>query len=626
MSPHINIKLTNFYTSISVLPLNSLDKYEKFLIKHCIMPEKVGKVLRRTSSMTNSIQDMELEVLKQNISNKHKQMVTEIDEKLDKIFDDFLNEVNKLSLNRFEVERLFEDEKDGKPRRRIAEKSKADDRKKSKKVDSKKLPLKLPEKHYQPRNSMLTDLFEIKHINTIYHIFIVIFNLLLLNVFVSDFADTGKINIGLRPIRSGFKGLHYSLFIWCLMQLTIFSLYPAFRLWAYVTTKFFLKRGAMTNLWHFIGVLSVIGFQSMFVVGFTYIIIQFDLGQASSVAVLMELVRFMMKSYAFIRTNVPRVIYQRKKVKSSDESDLDYEEDKNSDDTEVKEDVKLPESGSPKVNNKRILTTFKQYTYFLFAPTLVYRDEYPRTKHIKWNFIVKCFIEVISIIFIMSFISERIMYPVYNQFGSQFYEVGVKELIASVFNAMLPGLLCFLCGFYCVLHSWMNAFAEFLRFSDRMFYRDWWNSTNFSVYYRTWNVIVHDWLYLYVYKDLYLYVFKKNRTACQFLVFLLSAVFHEYILGFTFRFCYPILFIEFQGAGVLLFFAIRKDLKTIGNCMMWMSLAIGMGLLLSLYHMEFYARENCTYDKHNWLNYFIPISWSCNGLRYSDNWEVKIHF
>ena len=73
--------------------------------------EKVGKDLVRRSSLSNLKQDMELEVLKQNIFNKHKQMVREIDEKLDTIFDDFLSEVNKLTLNRFEVEKLFNDEK-----------------------------------------------------------------------------------------------------------------------------------------------------------------------------------------------------------------------------------------------------------------------------------------------------------------------------------------------------------------------------------------------------------------------------------------------------------------------------------------------------------------------------------
>ena len=36
-----------------------------------------------------------------------------------------------------------------------------------------------------------------------------------------------------------------------------------------------------------------------------------------------------------------------------------------------------------------------------------------------------------------------------------------------------------------------------------LFTQDWWNSSNFAGYYRTWNVVVHDWLYSYIYKDVY---------------------------------------------------------------------------------------------------------------------------
>lgn len=42
-----------------------------------------------------------------------------------------------------------------------------------------------------------------------------------------------------------------------------------------------------------------------------------------------------------------------------------------------------------------------------------------------------------------------------------------------------------------------NIFQNYLFF----FKQDWWNSTSFANYYRTWNVVVHDWLYCYVYRD-----------------------------------------------------------------------------------------------------------------------------
>lgn len=582
------------------------------------MPEKSKKERRRTSSLNTVIQDMELEVLKQNISNKHKQMVREIDEKLDKIFDDFLCEVNRLSLNRFEIEKLFGD---GEKIINKPEKSLNSD---EKQVNSNNLPprLKLPEKRFQPRNALLTDLFEIKHLKTIYHIFIVIFNLLLLNVFISDFAMDGSINIGLSPIITGFRGFGYALVVWLFMQLTTLGIFPTFKTWSLVTRKYFMKSGVLTTIWHVFGVSLVIVYQIAFVVIFTKAIVHFDMAQASSVAVLMELVRFLMKSHAFIRTNVPRVLNSKNKLKVDDigwDSPSTYS-------TTTNKNQKLHANGSSRVNDKRIFPSFGQYVYFLFAPTLVYRDEYPRTKQIRWNVVAKNYMEVIAVIFILSLVSERIMYPVFHQFGSKFYEIGLKELLASVFNSMLPGLLCFLCGFYCILHSWMSAAAELLRFSDRKFYSDWWNSSNFSVYYRTWNIIVHDFLFTYVYKDLYEHVTGRNRVLSQLLVFSLSAIFHEYILGFTFKFCYPILFVLFQGAGVFLIFVTKKEHKAFGNIFMWLSLAMGMGILLSLYHMEYYARKNCDYDRNDFTNYFIPISWSCNGLKFSDNWEIKIHF
>ena len=59
-------------------------------------------------------------------------------------------------------------------------------------------------------------------------------------------------------------------------------------------------------------------------------------------------------------------------------------------------------------------------------------------------------------------------------------------------------------GFFAVLHCWLNAWAEMLTFGDRLFYKDWWNSTSFSGYYRNWNIVVHDWLFSYIYQDMYM--------------------------------------------------------------------------------------------------------------------------
>jgi sterol O-acyltransferase len=565
------------------------------------MPERRGH--RRSSSMTDISHIVD--ATKDNFLNKKKQSADEIDEKFERLYKNFLSDTKKLNFSRFEVEKIL-----------IDSRSELNESKKYRHDESsskKKKSGKLPEKIFQARNSLLTDLFKISHINTIYHVFVVIFVILLLNTFVSDFADTGKINIGLRPIKLGFRGFNYAIGIWLCMKAVILLLYPMLKLWAFITKKYFLKQGISSKMWLKLGVIMIILFESAFMFFFTKAVLYCNMGEPISMAILLEITRFLMKSYAFIRTNVPRVLYLTK-IKT-ETSDSDFTETDSSDSI----------IGTPRVNDKQTFPKFSQYLYFLLVPTLIYRDEYPRNKVIRWSFVARNAVEVCSVIFLLSFISERFMEPMFRQFGSQSYEVGLKELIATVFNSMLPGLFVYLSGFYMILHSWMNGAAELLRFADRKFYCQWWNATNFSVYYRTWNIIVHDWLYLYIYKDLYENVFRSNKSICQFFVFLISAIFHEYVLAFTFRFFYPVLFIQFGGLGMVLFFATRRDLKMFGNCFMWMGLTTGMGMNFSFFYMEYYARQNCSYDRNNWVNYFTPISWSCNGLKYSKDWNIELH-
>lgn len=51
---------------------------------------------------------------------------------------------------------------------------------------------RLPEKQFEARNSLLTDLFRVKHIKTIYHIFVVVMLLTFLNTVVHDLAVDGR--------------------------------------------------------------------------------------------------------------------------------------------------------------------------------------------------------------------------------------------------------------------------------------------------------------------------------------------------------------------------------------------------------------------------------------------------
>ncbi|KAM9760161.1 sterol O-acyltransferase 2 isoform 7-T7 [Dama dama] len=175
------------------------------------------------------------------------------------------------------------------------------------------------------------------------------------------------------------------------------------------------------------------------------------------------------------------------------------------------------------------------------------------------------------------------------------------------------GIFMLLLIFFAFLHCWLNAFAEMLRFGDRMFYRDWWNSTSFSNYYRTWNVVVHDWLYSYVYQDGLWLLGGRARGAAMLGVFLVSAVVHEYIFCFVLGFFYPVMLLLFLVFGGPLNFTMH-DRRTgpAWNVLMWTLLFLGQGIQVSLYCQEWYARRHCPQPQTTFWGLVTPRSWSCH--------------
>jgi diacylglycerol O-acyltransferase-1 len=87
--------------------------------------------------------------------------------------------------------------------------------------------------------------------------------------------------------------------------------------------------------------------------------------------------------------------------------------------------------------------------------------------------------------------------------------------------------------FYFYFHLYLNLFAELLRFGDRLFYKDWWNSTEVSAYWRLWNLPVHYWLVRHLYFPCVRHSISK--TTATFLVFFFSAVMHELLISIPFR-------------------------------------------------------------------------------------------
>lgn len=132
-------------------------------------------------------------------------------------------------------------------------------------------------------------------------------------------------------------------------------------------------------------------------------------------------------------------------------------------------------------------------------------------------------------------------------------------------------------------------------------------------FYRTWNILVQDWLYLYVYKDTY--ILFKSRILSIGLVFILSAVLHDYIM-ISFGFFYPVCTVMFGliGSKILMLGSILKLKQLIhfffflvvfvflpklensyilGNISFWILHVFGFGVMNTLYISEYYSRLNC---------------------------------
>lgn len=425
-------------------------------------------------------------------------------------------------------------------------------------------------KVFVARKSLLDELFEVDHFQTIYHMFIALLILFILSTLAIDFIDEGRLVLDFDLLVYSFGKLSVAASVWLYMFLsTLLVPYGLFFQWAQSYHDSSHKK--ICSL--FYGGLLVI-FQTFgLVLVPTYIVWSYDLPPASRFIVIIEQVRLFMKAHSFIRENVSRVI------------------------------------SSPQKTNSLQVPQLSQYLYFLFAPTLIYRDHYPRTPTIRWSYVATKFAQVLGSLFYAYYIFMRLCIPIYRNYSREPFSL--RGQVLCIFNSILPAALMTFLIFFALLHCWLNAFAEMLRFADRTFYKDWWNSRSFSNYYRTWNVVVHDWLYSYIYRDFFWLFGKRFRAAAVLLVFSISAVVHEYILAVCFGYFYPVLFCLFFCFGMVFNFILHDHRKgPIWNVIMWTSLFLGNGIILCLYSQEWYARHNCPLKNPTFLDYVKPRSWT----------------
>ncbi len=252
--------------------------------------------------------------------------------------------------------------------------------------------------------------------------------------------------------------------------------------------------------------------------------------------------------------------------------------------TEEKNEFELISSYPNNIN-------FKNFFYFLLAPTFCYQESYPSSGEFKpVYFTLKT---------MKAFFCLTLMYYIYSE--------SIEPVLPNILNTPLLLLLIdlyFPIALFCLIHFGfifeciLPGYAEMATFGDRQFYDDWWNSTDLAEFNRRWNKIVHMFLHRHVYLECR-NRYKLSKLASTSMTFIVSAVLHEYVMCMLIKLFRPILFVMMMVQIPLITIG-KKFLKntTFGNLFFWFSNMLGVNLLFIIYNREYYAHFKTTHVLH----------------------------
>ncbi|KRX01526.1 hypothetical protein PPERSA_01429 [Pseudocohnilembus persalinus] len=244
------------------------------------------------------------------------------------------------------------------------------------------------------------------------------------------------------------------------------------------------------------------------------------------------------------------------------------------------------------------LLKFKDFIYFTCAPTLCFQLLYPRTPRIRKGWLLKRIVEFIMLLSLIGFIWLQQLEPelnsAYKYYQSQ--EISIFVLFHTMSKIAIPSTYIWICFFICYFHVFLNILSELTTYGDRQFYLAWWNCKDLEEYWRLWNLPVHNWLLRHIYNPLLKRGFNKIQSS--FIVFFISAFFHEWIISGGFG---VVEFHAFFGmlAQAPVIFIMKKinqyfnlEQSELGNVMFWISFCfIGQPLGLFIYYSIYQQLE-----------------------------------
>nr|XP_020740067.1 diacylglycerol O-acyltransferase 1 isoform X2 [Odocoileus virginianus texanus] len=239
--------------------------------------------------------------------------------------------------------------------------------------------------------------------------------------------------------------------------------------------------------------------------------------------------------------------------------------------------------------------TYRDLYYFLFAPTLCYELNFPRSPRIRKRFLLRRLLEMLFLTQLQVGLIQQWMVPAIQNSMKPFKDMDYSRIVERLLKLAVPNHLIWLIFFYWLFHSCLNAVAELMQFGDREFYRDWWNSESITYFWQNWNIPVHKWCLRHFYKPMLRR--GSSKWAARTGVFLASAFFHEYLVSIPLRMFRLWAFTGMMAQIPLAWIVGRFFRGNYGNAAVWLSLIIGQPVAVLMYVHDYYV-----------LNYEAPTA------------------
>ncbi|NWH48312.1 DGAT1 acyltransferase, partial [Fregata magnificens] len=240
--------------------------------------------------------------------------------------------------------------------------------------------------------------------------------------------------------------------------------------------------------------------------------------------------------------------------------------------------------------------TYRNLYYFLFAPTLCYELNFPRSPRIRKRFLLRRLFEQAAVPPASPAPGTAVppaLFPGWHRVrgtgltgADALQDMDYSRIIERLLKLAVPNHFIWLIFFYWFFHSCLNVVAEVMQFGDREFYRDWWNSESVTYFWQNWNIPVHKWCLRHFYKPMLRW--GASKWTAQVAVFLASAFFHEYLVSVPLKMFRLWAFMGMAAQIPLAWFVSKFLRGNYGNAAVWISLIIGQPIAVLMYVHDYY--------------------------------------